>query len=445
MLCVLSAIAVAGTAGTAAVAAVGGLEQKRGRAGCVSDVRSGDACVAGRALKFPEAVLVSPDGRSVYVAAQSGGVAIFDRVPGGGVRQKRARAGCVSQTVRSRRLCRSAKALRAPIDLAVSSDGRSIYVAALGSDAVAVFRRDVRSGSLTQLRGRAGCASLSGSGGLCSRARGLKEPKAVAVSPDDNNVYAAGGRGGVVVFDRDASSGAITQKAGRSGCVDGELSDLGGGCRDGDVSTDEGIAVSPDGRNVYVASGLGLIVFDRDSGGALTRKPGALGCVSETQPFENCTIARAVSASLSLQVSADGKHVYVASLDGVVILDRDIQDGTLSSKPAAQGCVSQTQPSCVRGRALAVPWDIALSPDGLNVYVAAAGSDALAIFERDAASGMLTQKPRRAGCVSKTGMSGRCANGRALDNPHSVIVSPDGRSVYVTSADVSAVAVFDRR
>ena len=61
-----------------------------------------------------------------------------------------------------------------------------------------------------------------------------------------------------------------------------------------------------------------------------------------------------------------------------------------------------------------------------------------------AADGTLTQKPGTAGCISETGTGGACADGRALAQAHSVTVSPDGASVYVTASLSDAVAVFDR-
>ena len=57
-----------------------------------------------------------------------------------------------------------------------------------------------------------------------------------------------------------------------------------------------------------------------------------------------------------------------------------------------------------------------------------------------AATGDLTQPPGAAGCVSEDG-TGPCADGHALDDPISVAVSPDGKSVYVASFPYSSNAV----
>jgi DNA-binding beta-propeller fold protein YncE len=67
----------------------------------------------------------------------------------------------------------------------------------------------------------------------------------------------------------------------------------------------------------------------------------------------------------------------------------------------------------------------------------------VARFIRNATTGALTQPAGTAGCVSETG-AGLCADGRALDSPLSVVVAPNGASVYVAASDSSAVARFDR-
>jgi DNA-binding beta-propeller fold protein YncE len=43
-----------------------------------------------------------------------------------------------------------------------------------------------------------------------------------------------------------------------------------------------------------------------------------------------------------------------------------------------------------------------------------------------------------------TGAAGGCTQGRALSGPAGVVVSPDGKDVYVTSRFSHAVALFNR-
>jgi DNA-binding beta-propeller fold protein YncE len=146
----------------------------------------------------------------------------------------------------------------------------------------------------------------------------------------------------------------------------------------------------------------------------------------------------------SVAVSPDGKSAYVASFadDSVALFDRS-PNGRLVQKPGAAGCISLTGAGpCVDGRALDGPDSLTVSPDGESAYVTAPEHDVVALFDR-APNGTLAQKPGAAGCISETG-AGSCADGTALDGASSVAVSPDGRSAYVASITSAAVAVFDR-
>jgi sugar lactone lactonase YvrE len=67
---------------TTALAVTGGLTQPAGAAGCVSETGSGH-CADGHALTRAGSVAISPDGKSVYVASSypSNAVARFNRAP----------------------------------------------------------------------------------------------------------------------------------------------------------------------------------------------------------------------------------------------------------------------------------------------------------------------------------------------------------------------------
>ena len=64
-----------------------------------------------------------------------------------------------------------------------------MYVAALLSSAVAEFARDSRTGALTQLPGGDACVSNDGSGGLCTDGKGLHSATSVAISANGRSVY----------------------------------------------------------------------------------------------------------------------------------------------------------------------------------------------------------------------------------------------------------------
>ena len=73
--------------------------------------------------------------------------------------------------------------------------------------------------------------------------------------------------------------------------------------------------------------------------------------------------------------------------------------------------------ACQDGTALDGAFDLAASPDGRNVYVTSNESGAVVVFDRDPATGVLTQKPGTAGCISETGTGGACQDGTASTAP----------------------------
>lgn len=365
----------------------------------------------------------------------------------GELEQKQGAAGCVSETGTGGS-CQDGIALDGADGLAVSPDGRNVYVASIESAAVAVFDRDPDTGALTQKPGIAGCISDDGSGGGCQDGAALRNVRRLAVSGDGKNVYAASaGSGAVAVFDRDRETGALTQKPGTAGCISDDGSD--GGCQDGTALTDAyGVAVSADGENVYVTSAGSdaVVVLDRDpETGALSQKPGTAGCISD-DGSDGCQNGTALETPADIELDPHGENVYVvaATSGAVAIFDRDPATGALAQKRGSQRCVSETGSggACEDGTALGGAIGVAASSDGRSVYVASDVSDAVAVFDRDPATGALSQKPGTAGCISETGTSG-CRDGTALHFAYDVATSPDGESVYVSSFS-GAVAVFDR-
>ena len=99
----------------------------------------------------------------------------------------------------------------------------------------------------------------------------------------------------------------------------------------------------------------------------------------------------------------------------------------------------------MRGRGLDEVWGVTLSPDGSNLYAVSSKVNMLSAMARDKATGRLAQLAGRFGCFIRAGGFG-CPDGRGLTVAVAVVVSPDGRNVYVASEDtyLGSVAVFRR-
>lgn len=383
--------------------AVGELTQGPGRTGCILESRI-RTCQEGRGVEGAQAIVTSPDGRHVYIASSnflgategdSASLAIFDRDPfTGSLRQKGGIAGCISRDG-SGGTCQRNESLAIATAMSMSPDGRNIYVANGPRGSLTVFERDTRTGVLTE---RARPDECPDGGPVCPQSRAMSRPKAIATSPDGRNVYVGSREGGVTVFDRDQATGDLTPKSVEEGCIDA-ASGPGPSCREDRVlASARDIAISPDGENVYVTSSEtdAVAVFNRDPAtGALTQDSGRAGCISSSGISRfRCQEARALDSARAIATSGDGKSVYVA------------------------------------------------------------GAGAITIFDRDRATGDLTQKRGRAGCISGGGSGdGTCRRGRAFsDAPavprgspriKAVAVSPDGRNLYVTQ-NYGALAIFDR-
>ncbi|HMJ73307.1 MAG TPA: beta-propeller fold lactonase family protein [Solirubrobacterales bacterium] len=429
----------------------GTLKQLPGARGCLVD-RSTPAkgCGTARALEGPgpfmgsRAIAVSADGKNVYVASsRSNAVAVFRRNPKtGALGQPSGAAGCVA--AKGAFECGKAVGLNGPNSVAISPNGRNVYVTSRGSNAVTAFQRNRSTGALHQLPGAAGCVSgvpLPG----CATATALLGPDVVVVSPDGKNVYVGSFFGNAVVaFGRDPSTGAIAQLSGSAGC----LAEATSGCAVGlALGAPEGMAISGDGKSVYVATALSsaVVVLARDpSTGALTQANGS-GCIVDAA-LAGCTTGLELNGANAVAVSPGDDDAYVTSLfsNSVTSFTRAASSGALAQKEGTSACLVWLRAvGCSFGRALSSPEGLALSPDGANVYTAAFATGAIDVLDRSAESGAVTQKPGLAGCVATRPVPG-CTHGRALRGVSSIALSPNGRYLYSTSFGSNAVDIFRR-
>ncbi len=247
--------------------------------------------------------------------------------------------------------------------------GRAVLVVGFNSDVMSVFDRNTTTGDLTAHGGH----SLTGAGCNGFLAPGLDGPSSITVTADSKAIFVTGFHGdALVTFTRNTTNGAVLY----SRC---------------------------------------------DSEGGVG----------------GCAVARGLDSASDVTVTADGKSVYTASVfGGSSTFSRNPFTGALTYA----SCIAEAgTPGCLAGSPLFGPLDVEVTADGKSVYVGAFNSDAVVGFARNTATGTLTQQS----CVSEDG-SGGCADGGALDGAGGLVISPNGRSLYVMSFHSDAIAAFSR-
>jgi DNA-binding beta-propeller fold protein YncE len=448
-LIVLGAVAAPGASGSA----LGNLVQLDGTSGCVVDRSEGKrGCASARALRGPapflgsNAVAISPDAKNLYVASsRSSAIAVFKRnARRGTLTQRSGAAGCIAAAGRGG--CATAVGLDGPNSVAVSPDGKNVYATSVASDTVTVFARDPSTGALSQATDGSGCVAEVATAG-CTTGRALDGADVVTVSPDGNNVYVGAFFGNAVaVFARDPSTGALTQPADDSGCL---VNAPTAGCTTAlALASPEGMAISGDGNNVYVATAVSnaVVVLNRDpSTGALTQATDDSGCIVNAA-LAGCTTGVQLTGANAAAVSPDDGNVYVTSLlsNSLTSFTRTATSGQLAQQSGTSACVIYVfAVGCSLGRAFSAPEGLTVSPDGTNVYAAAFDSNAIGVLSRNTDSGALIQKSGRAGCVT-TSKATDCRHARALKQVSSLAVSPDGKYLYAAAFASDAVTIFRR-
>jgi len=296
-------------------------------------------------------------------------------------------------------------------------------------------------GSLVGLRGERGCLTELAAKG-CAFGRALFG-RDVEVSPDGRNVY-FGAADAVSVFARGRHTGALTQLPGSQGCVAWRATEVvTGPCAParGLIGLTE-IDVSPDGRHVYAAAedSRALTVFARSAvTGSLRQLPGQRGCLRRPGAggwsVRDCRPARALGSVTDVIVSPDGRFLYVASKapSTIAAFRRNTSTGALAQLRGRAGCVARNSPRCSRARTLRLPLGLAASHDDRNLYVASWESDAVTVLRRTS-SGALREPAGRARCLNTPELAEfehRCTPVRELFSPTSVLLSRDGRFLYV--------------
>jgi hypothetical protein len=394
---------------------------------------------------FPLALAESPDGKQIYAVVWSQaaggfyGLQIYDRNPTtGAVTQRAGTAGCVAQTGSGAACTLIAPSLTNAYTISISPDGKSVYLPVAG--ALLTFSRDLATGSLTYL----GC--IGGVG--CTALVGNPAPIAVTVSPDNQSVYAKTSNG-LAVFDRNTTTGALTQKPGAAGCFT-EATVAGCTKSVGLAGDDYALRVSPDGTHLYVPfnSPGGIAFFNRFPDGSLTQITGtAGGCISSNgnsaSVASQCvdgSDALASSFAAVTAISPDGKSVYVGTDTGVTSFSRNPVTGVLSQT----GCIGGVAGCSAATPGITGVFSMAVSPDGADVVVDAYAASAILFLTRNQTTGMLTQRPNPKGCMSTTGSAGTCQTLAGLGSGSTVVIDPAGLFIYAAALTNGMLATLDR-
>ncbi len=392
-------------------------------------------------LSIPDSVAVSPDGRSVYATAESDdAIYLFSRNTTSGALTAK---GCVEDNDTGPGTCvLSTDGLEGPSSVAVSPDGKSVYVTSGFDSAITRFTRNTTSGALKPK----GCIDdiQSGDDTCATELDIIGNPRSVAVSPDNKSVYVfAGGDDTVLRFNRNTTSGRLTFK----GCV--AEANENQPCAQETIGLFGGdfVTVSPDGKSVYTVSDFesAIVRFKRNTtSGAIT----PAGCVEDNDGGPGCAQSTdGLGGAISIAVSPDNTSVYVASRtdDALVRFDRDTSTGALT--PA--GCVDDNdtgpEPCTQNMDGLDGAISVAVSPDvgESSVYVAAESDYDIAHLSRDTSTGALTP----VGCIDDDFFGDDTCTQSAdhLFAPVAVAVSLDGKSVYVAINTESGILVFKRQ
>ena len=354
-----------------------------------ADGRSGVRGIGGAS-----GIAVSPDSRHVYVTGiEDDAVAVFVRDRKGLAFVESDEDGEVEGGI-------TLDGLDGAADVAVSPDGKNVYLAASKDDAVVTFARNIRTGRLRFLDlDRDDVDAVDGVAGASG----------VAVTPDGAGVYVAGFEDGAVAsFSRESGSGKLHFLE-----MD-QPPDLAGAFA---------LAVAPDSGGVYSAWMLAdrVVAFRRD------RESGALEFASSSfgMPW--------YSGPVSIAVSPYGRDVYATMLRNSAVnrFRRSTPDQALTFTGFVRDGVAGTN-------GIGLASGVAISPDATSAYVTGAGDDALAFFSIRDTTGALHYRARyRQG---RRGVDG-------LDGAAGVAIAPNGRRVYAIANGEAGdtVASFARR
>jgi DNA-binding beta-propeller fold protein YncE len=231
--------------------------------GCVVPLGNRSCRIHAAGLRGASDILVTADGRFVYAAGElsSAVVALGRNRHTGTLSPLHGSGGCAQDEATppasgDARCVVLAPGLGGAKALAVSSDGRFVYVASFDPGGVAVLLRNPTTGTLGPLPGPGACLTPAGPDPApagCVAADGLRGATAIALAPGGASVYVATTTGNAVLrIDRDPVSGHLGAVA-----PSHEISGL---------NAPTGMALAPNGHSLYLASPIDDTVLSLTAG-----------------------------------------------------------------------------------------------------------------------------------------------------------------------------------
>ena len=222
-------------------------------------------------------MIVSPDGNNVYATGlYDDAVAVFTR---------NVTTGALTYVSMQKDGVSGVDGLDGARDIAITPDGKHVYVGSQAEDGLAVFSRDLSTGALTFLE-----ALKTGNGVF-----GVKGIIGIDSSPDGKHVYVTSfTESSLAIFSRDLSTGLLTYV---------DVYEDGEGDIDG-LSGAWDVAISPDGFYAFATGRAenALSVFSRDPiTGALTYL---------VHHLDDQSGVDGLNGAMAIAATADSKHIY---------------------------------------------------------------------------------------------------------------------------------------
>ena len=194
---------------------------------------------------------------------------------------------------------------------------------------------------------------------------------------------------------------------------------------------------------------------DAQADGTLVQLPGSDACIEDRYAASTtlCPIrGDGLDNPGAAAVSPDGRHLYTTSIygDAVAAFSLNATTGAVRQLAGNAACIEDVNAPAatvcpVRTSGLNGAIGVTVSPDGRHVYVSSIDSSAVVIFKRDALTGALSQTPG-AECVrdSINAFASCPRTAKGLAGAMATVVSPDGHHAYVVGGSSDAVAAFSR-